>query len=55
MRAAVSLGCPPFTSFWKVYFPDLPGIGAGGLLVFIMCMGYYITPALLGKPQGSRC
>lgn len=52
MRAAVSLGCPPFTSFWKVYFPQtLPGIGAGGLLVFIMCMGYYITPALLGGPQ----
>ncbi len=52
MRAAISLGCPPFKSFWKVYFPQtLPGIGAGTLLVFIMCMGYYITPALLGSPQ----
>ncbi len=52
MRAALSLGCPPFKSFWKIYFPQtLPGIGAGGLLVFIMCMGYYITPALLGGPQ----
>ena len=49
MRAAVSLGCPPFKSFWKVYFPQtLPGIGAGGLLVFILCIGYYVTPALLG-------
>ena len=52
LRAAVSLGCPPFKSFWKVYFPQtLPGIGAGALLVFIMCMGYYITPALLGGPN----
>lgn len=52
MRAAVSLGCPPFASFWKVYFPQtMAGIGAGSLLVFIMCMGYYITPALLGGPK----
>ncbi|MFV0662665.1 ABC transporter permease [Denitromonas sp.] len=52
MRAALSLGCPPFKSFWKVYFPQtLPGIGAGTLLVFIICMGYYITPALLGSPK----
>src|SRR5690606_6049478 len=52
MRAAVSLGCSPWRSFWKVYFPQtLPGIGAGSLLVFIMSMGYYITPALLGGPQ----
>lgn len=52
MRAAVSLGCPPFTSFWKIYFPQtMAGIGAGSLLVFIMCMGYYITPALLGGPK----
>lgn len=51
LRAAVSLGCPPFRSFWKIYFPlTLPGIGAGCLLVFIVCMGYYITPALLGGP-----
>ncbi|PAS95479.1 MAG: polyamine ABC transporter substrate-binding protein [Candidatus Dactylopiibacterium carminicum] len=52
MRAALSLGCPPFRSFWKVYFPQsLPGVGAGCLLVFILCMGYYITPALLGSPS----
>ena len=52
MRAALSLGCPPFRSFWKVYFPQaLPGVGAGCLLVFILCMGYYITPALLGSPK----
>lgn len=52
MRAAISLGCPPFKSFWKVYFPQtVPGVAAGGLLVFILSMGYYITPALLGSPQ----
>ncbi len=52
MRAAMSLGCPPFKSFWKVYFPmTVPGIAAGGLLVFILSMGYYITPALLGSPK----
>lgn len=52
LRAAISLGCPPFRSFWKVYFPlTLPGVGAGGLLVFILSMGYYITPALLGSPK----
>src|SRR5574343_225000 len=52
LRAAVSLGCPPFKSFWKVYFPrTIPGVAAGGLLVFILSMGYYITPALLGSPK----
>ena len=52
MRAAISLGCPPFKSFRKVYFPQtLPGVGAGALLVFILSMGYYITPALLGSPK----
>lgn len=52
LRAAVSLGCPPFKSFWKVYFPlTVPGVAAGGLLVFILSMGYYITPALLGGPK----
>ena len=52
LRAAVSLGCPPFRSFWKIYFPmTIPGLAAGALLVFILSMGYYITPALLGSPQ----
>ena len=52
VRAALSLGCPPFRSFWKIYFPQaLPGVAAGSLLVFILCMGYYITPALLGGPK----
>ena len=51
MRAAISLGCHPFASFWRVYFPQtLAGVSAGGLLVFILSSGYYITPALLGSP-----
>ncbi|WP_089718176.1 ABC transporter permease [Candidatus Entotheonella palauensis] len=51
MRAAQSLGATPFTAFWRVYFPQsVPGIGAGALLVFILALGYYITPALVGGP-----
>ncbi|UWU75832.1 ABC transporter permease [Bradyrhizobium huanghuaihaiense] len=49
VRAARSLGAGPFYAFWQVYFPQtLPGIAAGCLLSFIMCLGYYITPALVG-------
>jgi putative spermidine/putrescine transport system permease protein len=52
MRAAISLGSHPFAAFWRVYVPQTyPGIGAGGLLVFILALGYYITPALLGGPN----
>jgi putative spermidine/putrescine transport system permease protein len=49
MRAAASLGAPPVKAFFKVYLPlAAPGIGAGALMVFIMALGYYITPALVG-------
>jgi len=49
VRAARSLGATPATAFLRVYVPQtLPGIGAGGILVFIMAIGYYITPALVG-------
>ncbi|MGY4408328.1 putative spermidine/putrescine transport system permease protein [Bradyrhizobium sp. LB7.1] len=49
VRAARSLGAGPFYAFWKVYFPQtLPGVAAGCLLTFILCLGYYITPALVG-------
>ncbi len=49
LRAAVSLGSHPFAAFWRVYVPQTyPGVGAGALLVFILALGYYITPALLG-------
>ena len=49
LRAAVSLGSPPLAAFARVYVPQTyPGIAAGGLLVFILAIGYYVTPALLG-------
>lgn len=49
LRAAVSLGSSPLSAFFRVYIPQTyPGIGAGGLLVFILSIGYYVTPALLG-------
>ncbi|HTN67140.1 MAG TPA: ABC transporter permease [Burkholderiaceae bacterium] len=49
LRAAISLGSHPFAAFWRVYVPQTyPGVGAGALLVFILALGYYITPALLG-------
>lgn len=52
VRAAVSLGSHPFSAFWRVYVPQtFPGISAGVLLVFILALGYYITPALLGGPN----
>ena len=49
VRAAVSLGSAPLAAFMRVYVPQtFPGVGAGALLVFILSIGYYITPALLG-------
>lgn len=54
VRAAKSLGATNWTAFWRVYFPaTIPGIGAGGLLVFILAIGYYITPALVGGSDGQ--
>jgi putative spermidine/putrescine transport system permease protein len=54
MRAARSLGATPSSAFIKVYMPQtVPGIGAGGLLVFILAIGYYITPALVGGQDGQ--
>lgn len=53
LRAARSLGATPWTAFWRVYFPQsVPGIGAGSILVFILAIGYYITPELVGGTQG---
>jgi len=49
MRAASALGAGPMRAFWKVYFPlSMPGLFAGGVLVLVLCLGFYITPALLG-------
>ena len=54
MRAAKSLGATDWTAFWRVYFPQsVPGIGAGSILVFILSIGYYITPELVGGTTGT--
>jgi putative spermidine/putrescine transport system permease protein len=54
MRAAKSLGATPFHSFRTVYVPQtLPGVAAGCLLTFILSLGYYITPALVGGPTDN--
>ena len=51
IKAAASLGANPMRAFVKVYLPQTkPGIGAGVLLVFIICLGFYLTPALIGGP-----
>jgi putative spermidine/putrescine transport system permease protein len=52
--AAASLGASPFAAFRKVFLPlSLPGVFAGALLVFVLSLGFYITPALLGSPQNA--
>ena len=54
MRASISMGASWIYSFFRVYFPmSLPGVSAGGLLVFILAIGYYITPALVGGSSGQ--
>ena len=53
-RAALSMGARPLPAFAKIYFPQtLPGLSAGALLVFIISVGYYITPALVGGTDGQ--
>ena len=54
MAAAASLGASPIQAFRRVYWPQsLPGVAAGSLLVFILSIGYYITPALVGGQSGQ--
>ncbi|MEM7404625.1 MAG: ABC transporter permease [Pseudomonadota bacterium] len=54
LRASQSLGANPVLTFFKIFLPQsVPGIGAGGLLVFVLAVGYYITPALVGGPTGQ--
>lgn len=54
VRAALSMGSRPFGAFLRVYLPlSLPGLSAGTLLVFIISVGYYITPALVGGTDGQ--
>lgn len=54
MLAAQSLGARPSRAFWRVYFPQsLTGLFAGAVLVFILALGFYITPVIIGSPQQS--
>ncbi|MGI9319341.1 MAG: ABC transporter permease [bacterium] len=49
MHAAANLGASPVHAFWKVFFPlSLSGLVAGSLIVFVLCLGFYVTPAVLG-------
>ncbi|MEQ8308197.1 MAG: ABC transporter permease [Hoeflea sp.] len=54
MRAAISMGSRPLAAWWRIYLPmSLPGLSAGALLVFVISVGYYITPALVGGTDGQ--
>ncbi len=49
LKAAANLGASPTRAFWSVFFPlSMPGLLAGTLIVFILCLGFYVTPAVLG-------
>jgi len=49
LKAAANLGASPTRAFWLVFLPlSLPGLLAGALIVFILCLGFYVTPAVLG-------
>jgi ABC-type spermidine/putrescine transport system permease subunit I len=53
-KAAANLGAPPLSAFLRVFLPlSLPGLLAGSLLVFVLALGFYITPALLGSPKDT--
>ncbi len=54
LQASTGLGAPPLQTFYRVYLPlTLPGIATGCLLVFIVSLGFFVTPALLGGPQDT--
>ena len=54
MRAALNLGAKPMHAFYRIYMPQtVPGISAGGLLVFVLAIGYFITPELVGGADGQ--
>jgi len=49
VKAALGLGASRSRAFWRIYFPlSIPGLLAGSVLVFVLSLGFYITPALLG-------
>lgn len=49
MKAASNLGARPTQAFWQIFMPlSLPGLFAGSLIVFVLCLGFFVTPAVLG-------
>ncbi|HXV24553.1 MAG TPA: ABC transporter permease [Alphaproteobacteria bacterium] len=49
LRAAMNLGASPTAAFWRVFFPlSLPGLAAGVVLIFVLCLGFFVTPTLMG-------
>jgi len=49
IRAAMNLGAGPSAAFWQVFFPlSLPGLAAGTVLIFVLCLGFFVTPSLMG-------
>jgi len=49
MHAAANIGASPSRAFWTIFFPlSLSGLVAGSLIVFVLCLGFYVTPAVLG-------
>jgi len=49
LKAASNLGASPQKAFWTVFFPlSTPGLFAGALMVFVLCLGFFVTPAVLG-------
>lgn len=49
LRAGMNLGASPTATFWQVFFPlSLPGLAAGIVMVFVLCLGFFVTPALMG-------
>jgi putative spermidine/putrescine transport system permease protein len=54
LKAAANCGASPLRAFWDVFFPlSRPGLFAGTVLVFVLCLGFYLTPALLGGGRVS--
>ncbi len=50
LQAAANLGATPVQAFWQIFVPlSLPGVVAGSLIVFVLCLGFYVTPAVLGS------
>ena len=48
-RAGMNLGAGPVATFWQIFFPlSLPGLAAGVVITFVLCLGFFVTPALMG-------